>query len=81
MSKTTQKATKYTLIAVVLYVVLSVVWSLLNAQTCTINTGKDATCEEIAEDRANNCEYSIMKWKKVSYEKELNDCLDWERNN
>jgi len=61
-----------------LYLILSLGWGVLNMQTCSYNIPKNATCEQIAENNAKNCEYVILKWKKVNYNKELHQCKEWE---
>ena len=80
MNEITVKIAQYTIIVIAFFVIASLIWSLLNIQTCSGLARKEASCEQIAEHNSNNCEYIILKWKKVSYEKELSDCLKWERN-
>lgn len=63
-----------------LYLVVSLGWSFLNIQTCTTNPIENPTCEQIAENDANNCKYVILRWKKVDYNKELQKCKVWEQN-
>ena len=64
---------------ITLYLLISFAWSLLNVQTCSYNLPKNATCEQIAENNANNCKYVVLKWKKVDYDKELQQCKEWEQ--
>lgn len=58
----------------VLYLIVSFGWRALNMQLCSYNLPKNATCEQIAENNANNCKYVILRWKKVDYNKELQQC-------
>lgn len=60
-----------------LYILIAFGWSLLNVQHCKFGHQSNATCEEMAEDNAKNCEYVILKWKRVSYEEELKKCKDY----
>lgn len=59
------------------YFIASSTWSFLNMQICTSNLPKNATCEQIAENNANSCKYVILRWKKVDYNKELQQCKEW----
>ena len=63
----------------VLYLIGGFVWGILNMQLCSSNLPKNPTCEQIAKNDAENCEYVILKWKKVDYRQELKKCQDWER--
>lgn len=63
----------------VFYLIASSIWGFLNMQTCSSNLPENATCEQIVENNANNCKYVIFKWKKVDYNKELQQCQEWER--
>jgi len=63
----------------VLYSIFSFGWRILNTQLCSYNLPKNATCEQIAENHANNCKYLILRWKKVDYNKELQQCKAWEQ--
>lgn len=63
----------------ILYLIAGFVWGVLNMQSCTSNLPKNPTCEQIAENNANNCKYVILKWKKVDYDKELKECREWEQ--
>lgn len=62
----------------VLYLIISFGWSVLNMQSCSYNLPENPTCEQIAENNANNCKYVILRWKKVDYNKELKECKAWE---
>ena len=62
-----------------LYLIISFGWSILNMQSCTSDLPKNPTCEQIAENNANNCKYVILRWKKVDYNKELQECKEWEQ--
>jgi len=66
-------------ILVSLYIAIGFVWGILNMQSCSSNLPKNATCEQIAKNNANNCSYVILKWKKVDYNKELLQCKEWEK--
>lgn len=68
---------------VVFYFIVSVGWSVLNTQTCSMNDEdkKSWPCEQIAKNNSENCHYVIMKWKKVNYEKELKECQSWQLKN
>jgi len=68
----------FAVVALVLYLIGSLVWGVLNMQSCSSDLPENPTCEQIAENNANNCEYVILRWKKVDYEKELNECRAWE---
>ncbi len=48
-------------------------------QSCTSDLPENPTCEQIAENNANNCKYVILRWKKVDYNKELQECKEWEQ--
>ena len=61
------------------YLIASYIWGFLNMQACSSNLPKNATCEQIAENNSNNCKYVIFKWKKVDYNKELQQCKEWEQ--
>lgn len=63
-----------------LYLLCGFVWSVLNVQSCSRNLPNNSTCEQIAENDAMNCKYIILRWKKVSYDQELKECKDWEKN-
>lgn len=65
---------------ILLYLFVSLGWSILNAQTCTYELPKNPTCEQIAKNDADNCKYVILRWKKVDYNKELQKCKLWELN-
>lgn len=62
----------------VLYLIISFGWSVLNMQSCSYNLPENPTCEQIAENNANNRKYVILRWKKVDYNKELKECKEWE---
>lgn len=62
-----------------LYLIVSFGWSILNMQSCTYDLPENPTCEQIAENDANNCKYVILRWKKVDYNKELQKCKEWEQ--
>ncbi len=62
-----------------LYLIISFGWSILNMQSCTSDLPENPTCEQIAENDANNCKYVILRWKKVDYNKELRECKEWEQ--
>jgi len=65
----------------ILYLVVSFGWSFLNMQSCSLlSKNTDPTCEQIAENNANNCKYIILRWKKVDYNRELQKCKTWEQN-
>lgn len=61
----------------VLYLIVGFAWGVLNMQSCTFDLPKNPTCEQIAENNANNCKYMILKWKKVDYNEELKECRGW----
>lgn len=63
----------------VLYLILSFAWSILNTQQCSSLAEKNATCEQIAENNSKSCKYVILRWKKVDYNKELQQCKEWEQ--
>lgn len=63
----------------VFYLILSSAWSILNTQQCTGLAEKNATCEQIAENNSKSCKYVILRWKKVDYDKELQQCKEWEQ--
>ena len=63
----------------VLYLIGGFVWGILNMQSCSSDLPKNPTCEQIAKNNAENCEYVILKWKKVDYDKELKECREWEQ--
>ncbi|MFH0936938.1 MAG: hypothetical protein V1808_01440 [Candidatus Daviesbacteria bacterium] len=63
----------------VLYLIVSFAWSILNAQQCSILAEKNATCEQIAENNSKSCKYVVLQWKKVDYDKELQQCKEWEQ--
>lgn len=63
----------------VLYLITGLGWGVLNMQSCTSDLPKNPTCEQVAENNANNCRYVILKWKKVDYDKELKACREWEQ--
>lgn len=65
-----------------IYLILSLVWGVLNIQSCKGEVlSENATCEEIVESHVKNCKYVILKWKMVDYEKELRKCKRWEEKN
>jgi len=65
---------------IVLYLVLSFGWSLLNIQSCSYpDNMNELSCEEQAKNQAENCRYLILKWKKVDYDQDLQQCQEWER--
>lgn len=76
--KTSKKILSILIAILVIYIIGSFCWSLLNTQTCTIEYPKNATCEQIAENNSKNCKYLVLRWKKVDYSKELQSCKDWE---
>jgi hypothetical protein len=49
---------------------------IVNMQSCSVGgeNRNNWTCEQNAQYNAENCHYVILKWKKVSYDKELNEC-------
>jgi len=58
-----------------LVVFYAIGWSIWNTQRCTtFDIPPNATCEQIAENNAKNCKYVIQWWKKVDYNKELQEC-------
>jgi len=63
----------------VLYLIAGFAWGVLNTQSCTSDLPENPTCEQIAENNANNCKYVILKRKKVDYDKELKECREWEQ--
>jgi len=63
----------------VLYLIGEFAWGILNMRSCSFNLPKNPTCEQIAKNYAENCEYVILKWKRVDYGQELKKCQDWER--
>lgn len=70
------------IIAIILYFVVSFGWSLLHMQSCSMTNGnkKDWSCEQIAKNNSENCHYVIMRWKKIDYKNELDNCNAWEQN-
>ncbi len=62
----------------VLYLIIEFAWNFLHMQSCSSNLPPNPTCEQIAENNANNCKYVILRWKKVDYNKELKECKEWE---
>lgn len=51
-------------------------------QSCSMTNGnkKDWSCEQIAKNNSENCHYVIMRWKKIDYKNELDNCNAWEQN-
>ena len=64
---------------VVVYLVISFGWNLLQVQSCTFDYPENPSCEQIAENNSKNCEYIILRWKKVDYNEELQKCKEWEQ--
>ena len=62
----------------VFYLIIEFAWSVLNMRSCAYYLPQNPTCEQIAENSANNCKYTILRWKKVDYNKELEKCKKWE---
>lgn len=62
-----------------LYLIASSAWSVLNMQQCSSDLPENPTCEQIAENNSKNCKFVILKWKKVDYDKELQQCKEWEQ--
>ena len=65
--------------SLVLYLIIKSGWGLLNMQKCSSDLPENPTCEQIAENNASNCKYVILRWKKVNYNKELQQCKEWEQ--
>lgn len=63
---------------IVLYLIGSIAWGVLNMQECSLLSDKNATCEQIAENNSKSCKYVLQPWKKVDYNKELMACKEWE---
>lgn len=66
------------LFILVLYLVIEFSWSILNTQSCSGLSSKNATCEDIARNNFKNCKYVFLSWKKIDYNKELQQCKRWE---
>ena len=63
----------------VIHLTVTFGWNLLNMQSCTSDLHENPTCEQIAENNAKNCKYTILRWKKIDYNKELRECQQWEQ--
>jgi hypothetical protein len=61
-----------------IYIIFSYAWSILHMQSCSYDTAKQSTCEQIAENNSKNCKYLILRWKKVDYNDELKRCNSWD---
>ena len=61
--------------------IFSFVWGLLHIQSCEIDSDKQLTCEQLAENNSKNCKYLILKWKKVNYDQELQASRKYEIKN
>ncbi|OGI28444.1 MAG: hypothetical protein A2420_00825 [Candidatus Moranbacteria bacterium RIFOXYC1_FULL_44_13] len=78
-----KKIMSITIFLIVLYFIISIGWSVLNMQSCSVvsENRKEWPCEQIAKDNSENCHYIIMRWKKVDYERERKQCQSWQSKN
>ncbi|OGY37808.1 MAG: hypothetical protein A3E36_02335 [Candidatus Andersenbacteria bacterium RIFCSPHIGHO2_12_FULL_45_11b] len=79
MNKTIRNTFLLAVGAFALYLIGSLTWGVLNTQSCSSDLPENPTCEQIAENNAQNCKYVILRWKKVDYETELRECRAWEQ--
>lgn len=65
----------------VIYVLYSLASGVVNMQSCTMGNENrnNWSCEQNAKYNTENCHYVILKWKKVSYDQELNECKAWKK--